>query len=70
MNSLKAITDIACKSWFADSFKSLVIWNGARLMIVSEKIVEVDDGSGVDHPFVPVRSFAESFVLGFELIND
>ena len=70
MNSLKAITNIACKSWFADSFKSLVIWNGAGLMVVSEKIVEVNDGSRVDHPFVPIWRIGESFMLTLELIND
>jgi len=70
MNSLKAITHITCKSWLTNSFKPLIIWNGAALMIVSEQIVKVNNSSRVDHPFVPIWRFRKSFMLCFELFND
>lgn len=54
MNSLEAVANITGKSWLTDSFKTLIIWNCAGLMIISEQIVKVNDGSGVDHPFMPV----------------
>tara|TARA_B110000305_G_C19256950_1_gene547559 strand:+ start:535 stop:843 length:309 start_codon:yes stop_codon:yes gene_type:complete len=68
MNSINALSNITGKFWFADFFKALDIWDSASLMEFSEKVVEINDRSGIDHKLVPVRTLAHGFAL--EILDD
>ena len=68
MNSINTLSNITGKLWFTDFFKARDIWDSASLMEFSEKCVEIDNRSGIDHKLVPVRTLAHGFTL--EIIDD
>ena len=70
MNSPQTVTDIACKFWFTNSLETFVIWNGTGLMEISEKVIDIDNGSGVYHEFMPVSAFTHNTMISFSLSND
>ena len=68
VNSINTLSNITGKLWFAHFVEALDIWDGASLMELSEEVVEVNDGSSVDHPLMPVGTLAHGFTL--EILND
>ena len=54
VDSLEALRHSSCESWFTDPTQHVVVWNGASLVELPKKVVEVNYRSGVDHELVPV----------------
>lgn len=68
VNSLNAIRDITGKPWLANSRESSMVWDGARLMEFSEKIIETDYTSGIVNEFVPVLRIRQSLNVFGDMI--
>lgn len=70
VDSLDAISDIACQSWLAGQLKTFVVWKSTLLVEVSEQVVEVNHCSSVQHEFVPVGGLTHWFEALFEIRDD
>lgn len=56
VNSLNALTNVIGQTWLANLLETLIIRDGSSLMELSEKVIEINDGSGVIHEGIPVVS--------------
>ena len=63
VNSINTLSNITGKFWFAHFVEALDIWDRAGLMELSEEVVEVNNSSSIDHPFMPVGTLAHGFTL-------
>ena len=70
MDSLDAFTYVVSKLWLTDSLNTDVIWDSARLVELSEEVVEVNDSSRVGHESVPVGGGAHRFVTTFKIVDN
>ena len=70
MDSVEAFSHVAGKLWLAYIIKALLVMDGAGLVELSEKDIEVNDRSGVNHEIVPVGALAHDLVFCLELLDD
>ena len=69
MDSVQAITNVACQLWLTDVIETSLVVHSARLMEFSEESIEINNSSRVSQELAPVGIVSHNFMLALKLLD-
>jgi hypothetical protein len=70
MDSVQAITYVACQLWLTNIVETSLVVHCASLMEFSEESIKINYSSRVDQELAPVRTVSHNFVLALKLLDN